>query len=166
MGEWAYRSTYSWPLHWLEMSGQLHAPAALPLGKESLVPLDRRLGWPQSRSGRHGEEKILTLTGTRTPTPRSSSRRQSQYRLPYPGSQEYLILNIFTNSRNWDSSVSVVIRYDRCSIIGKGRRFFLWYYVGLLFILRCFYFVVYRGSNDKIIDNDELERMLKETITD
>jgi hypothetical protein len=34
--------------------------------------LDRRLGGPQSRSGRHGEEKILDPTGTRTPTPRSS----------------------------------------------------------------------------------------------
>jgi hypothetical protein len=31
---------------------------------------------PQSRSGRRGEEKILDPTGTRTPTPHSSS--------PYP----------------------------------------------------------------------------------
>jgi hypothetical protein len=37
------------------------------------IPLDRRLGGPQRRSGRRGEEKILDLTGTRTPTPRSSS---------------------------------------------------------------------------------------------
>jgi hypothetical protein len=54
-------------------SGQLHAPAALPLGKSPLYLLDWRLGWPQSRSGRDGEEKILDPTGTRTPTPRSSS---------------------------------------------------------------------------------------------
>jgi hypothetical protein len=33
----------------MEVSGQLHAPAALPPGKEPLVP--------QSRSGRGGEEK-------------------------------------------------------------------------------------------------------------
>jgi len=32
------------------MSGQLHAPAALSPGKESLYPLNRRLGGPQSRS--------------------------------------------------------------------------------------------------------------------
>jgi hypothetical protein len=38
--------------------------------------LDRRLGGPQSRSGRFGEVKILTPTGTWTPTPPSSS--------PYP----------------------------------------------------------------------------------
>jgi hypothetical protein len=55
------------------VSGQLHAPTALPPGKEP--PLDRRLGGPQSRSGRFGEEKILDPSGTRTPTTQSSSPR-------------------------------------------------------------------------------------------
>jgi hypothetical protein len=42
------------------MSGQLHAPAALPQRKDPPVyPFDRRLGGPQSRSGQHGKEKIL-----------------------------------------------------------------------------------------------------------
>jgi hypothetical protein len=41
----------------MEVSGQLHAPAALPQGKSPWYPLDRRLGGPQSRSGRGGEEK-------------------------------------------------------------------------------------------------------------
>jgi hypothetical protein len=36
------------------MSGQLHAPAALARRKSPRYPLDRRLGGPQSRSGRHG----------------------------------------------------------------------------------------------------------------
>jgi hypothetical protein len=36
-------------------------------------PLDRRLGGPQSQSGRRGEEGILDPTGTRTPTSQSSS---------------------------------------------------------------------------------------------
>jgi len=39
------------------VSGQLHTPAALPAGKNPWYPLDRRLGGPQSRSGRGGEEK-------------------------------------------------------------------------------------------------------------
>jgi hypothetical protein len=39
-----------------------------PLGKGLRYPLDRRLGGPQSRSGRRGEEKILEPTGTQTPT--------------------------------------------------------------------------------------------------
>jgi hypothetical protein len=41
----------------MEVSGQLHAPAALPPGKSPRYLLDRRLGGPQSRSGRGGEEK-------------------------------------------------------------------------------------------------------------
>jgi hypothetical protein len=55
------------------MSGQLHAPAALSPVKELRVPLDRRLGGPQSRSGRRGEKKILAPTGARTQTLRSSN---------------------------------------------------------------------------------------------
>jgi hypothetical protein len=42
----------------MELSGQLHSPAALPSGKEPPYPLDRRLGRPQSRSGHSsGAEK-------------------------------------------------------------------------------------------------------------
>jgi hypothetical protein len=43
----------------VEVSGQLHAPDALPPGKEPWYPLDRRLSGRQSRSGRCGEEKNL-----------------------------------------------------------------------------------------------------------
>jgi hypothetical protein len=41
-----------WLRHWMEVSGQFHASAALPQGSSSWYPLDRRLGEPQSRSGR------------------------------------------------------------------------------------------------------------------
>jgi hypothetical protein len=41
----------------MEVSGQLHAPAALAQGTSPWYPLDRRLGGPQSRSGIGGEEK-------------------------------------------------------------------------------------------------------------
>jgi hypothetical protein len=40
----------------MEMSGQLHAPAALPRGKSSRYPLENRLGELQNRSGRNDEE--------------------------------------------------------------------------------------------------------------
>jgi hypothetical protein len=30
LGEWLYRATFCWPRHKLEVSGELHAPAALP----------------------------------------------------------------------------------------------------------------------------------------
>jgi hypothetical protein len=56
LGEWRYSSTY-WLRHYMEVSGQFHAPAALPPEKSPWYPLDRRLGGPQSRSGRGGEEK-------------------------------------------------------------------------------------------------------------
>jgi hypothetical protein len=41
----------------MEVSVQLHAPAALPPGKEPLVHMGWRLDGPQSRSERGGEEK-------------------------------------------------------------------------------------------------------------
>jgi hypothetical protein len=37
MGEWIYRSTFSWPRHKLEVSGQLHAPVALPPGEKAPI---------------------------------------------------------------------------------------------------------------------------------
>jgi hypothetical protein len=64
-----YRSTFCLSQHKLEVSGQLHAPAALPRGKSPPYPLDRRVGGPNDRSGRHGEVKILAPTGTRTSDP-------------------------------------------------------------------------------------------------
>jgi hypothetical protein len=54
----------------MEVSGQLHALAALSPGKELLVPIGYEAGWAQSRSGRGGEEKI--------PSP----RRESNPRTP------------------------------------------------------------------------------------
>jgi hypothetical protein len=49
-------------------------PGRFTLGERApWYPLDRRLSGPQSRSGRRGDEKILDLTGTRTPTPQASS---------------------------------------------------------------------------------------------
>jgi hypothetical protein len=52
----------------VEVSGQLHAPAALPLGRSPRYPLDRRLGGPQSLSGRGGEEKnSKPLSGIESP---------------------------------------------------------------------------------------------------
>jgi hypothetical protein len=44
------------------VSGQLHDPAALPPGKEPLVPLSRMLGGPQSHSGRGSEKNNSQLS--------------------------------------------------------------------------------------------------------
>jgi hypothetical protein len=45
----------------MKVRSQLHAPAALPPGKEPQYPLDRRLGGRQSRSGHCGVHKTLLL---------------------------------------------------------------------------------------------------------
>ena len=63
------------------VGGQRHAPAALPPGK-TRYPLFRRLGGPQSRSGR--VRKISPLTGIRSPD--RPARSESLYRLSYPDS--------------------------------------------------------------------------------
>jgi hypothetical protein len=44
-----------------------------PQGNSPQYPLDRRLGRPRSRSGQHGEEKILDPTRIQTPIHRSFS---------------------------------------------------------------------------------------------
>jgi hypothetical protein len=49
-------------------------------------PPDRRLGRLQSRSGRYGEVKILTLPGLVLEPLGRQARRHSLYRLSYPGS--------------------------------------------------------------------------------
>jgi hypothetical protein len=41
----------------MEVSGQLHTSASLPQRKSHWYPLDKKLGGPQSRSGRGIEEK-------------------------------------------------------------------------------------------------------------
>jgi hypothetical protein len=44
-GEWMYRSAFSWPRHYLEGSGQFHAPTALPQGKKPPVPIGYEVAW-------------------------------------------------------------------------------------------------------------------------
>jgi len=45
----------------MEVSGQLHAPAALLSGKRPRYPLDRRLGESQSGSTRGGDMKKIPV---------------------------------------------------------------------------------------------------------
>jgi hypothetical protein len=73
----------------MEVSGQLHAPAALPQEKGPWYSLDRRLGGPQSRSGRG----VCLKRNIHSPARKSNSDHpivqpvgQSLYRLSYPSS--------------------------------------------------------------------------------
>jgi hypothetical protein len=47
----------------MNVSGQLLSPAALLPGKEPPVPIGKKAGWAQSRSGRCGGAKNLVLPG-------------------------------------------------------------------------------------------------------
>jgi hypothetical protein len=75
----------------MEMSGQLHVPAALPPGKEPPVRLDRRLDGPQSQSGRHGKVKILASPELELRPLGRPASSQSLYRLRYPGSLYFIL---------------------------------------------------------------------------
>jgi hypothetical protein len=54
-GELVYGSTHSEPRHYMEISGQLHASAALTKRNKTRLSFSRRLGGTQSRSGSFGD---------------------------------------------------------------------------------------------------------------
>jgi hypothetical protein len=76
MGEWMYISTFSWP------QGKWSASRLgrfTPRERAPQYPLDRRLGGPQSQSGRRGEEKILDPTRIQTLISSVVQPRASRY---------------------------------------------------------------------------------------
>jgi hypothetical protein len=67
----------------MEVSGQPHAPAALPRGKNPRYPFHRKLGGPQRRFERGGrEKKFQSLPGIEpsSPSPKPSRYTDSVYR--------------------------------------------------------------------------------------
>ena len=58
-GEWRYSSPHSLLWHWLELYGQLHAPADLPCKKNCQYPLNWGLAGPQDQCEYFGKEKNL-----------------------------------------------------------------------------------------------------------
>jgi hypothetical protein len=64
------------------VSGQLHAPAALPQGKSPWYPLDRKLGGPHSRSAYGGEKKnSQSLPGLKPPIIQPVAQRYEKVKL-------------------------------------------------------------------------------------
>jgi hypothetical protein len=67
----------------MEVSGQLHAPAAKPPGKNPSVPIGEEPVWaPKSILALWSRKNFLPLPGIETRRP---SRSPSLYRLSYPG---------------------------------------------------------------------------------
>jgi hypothetical protein len=87
MGEWTYRPTFSWPRHYLEVSGQIHAAAAIPPGER--VPSTHWIGgWVGPRAGLDYMEKwkFLPPPGLELWLLYRPARSQSLYRPWYTGS--------------------------------------------------------------------------------
>jgi hypothetical protein len=80
----------------MEMSGHLHAPAALPPGKEPPLPIEQEAEWtPEQVWTRCRREKFPALAGNRTSD--HPARSQPLNRLNYPGSQREMIIGTKRN---------------------------------------------------------------------
>jgi hypothetical protein len=90
-----YSSTISLTSALDGLSGQRHAPAALPPGK-SQYPMYRKLGGPQGRYGR--VRKISSLTWIRSPDRTNRSELLYSLRFPRPLWQLYMQKQIQTDS--------------------------------------------------------------------
>jgi hypothetical protein len=75
-----------WPRHWMEVSGHLHFPAALPPAKEPLVPIGLGAEWaPEPVWTRWWREKFRASAGTRTPDHPARSPALYYWAIPAPG---------------------------------------------------------------------------------
>jgi hypothetical protein len=81
-----------------------------PRRKSPLYLLDRRLGGPQNRSGRRGEEKILDPTGTRASTPPPVAIPTALFRLNscYYYLISFLIFQPLISFKSWGGGRCVV----------------------------------------------------------
>jgi hypothetical protein len=98
------------------VSGQLHAPAALPLRKSPRYPFYGTLGGPQSLSERYGEVNIFYPIGTRTPAPPGRpAHSQSLYRLSY-----VVLFNLKFIISKFTWIVDLFLGLHRCSFDTKS----------------------------------------------
>jgi hypothetical protein len=106
MGECRYSSTIlDLRVRWMWMLSYTSWPI-YPPGKKRRYPLDRRLGGPQSWSGRRGEVKISFPF--RESIPGRPARSPSLYRLSYRGSMK--VMNI-TKHENSEMHVGALLLY-------------------------------------------------------
>jgi hypothetical protein len=78
-----------------------------PRGKSPRYPLDRRLGWPQNRSGRYAEVKILYLTGTSDITViQPVDSHYTDYTTAAPHTVRWYLIE-FPFQKQWDQALRV-----------------------------------------------------------
>jgi hypothetical protein len=84
----------------MEVSGQLHAPAALPRGKESLEPFGYEAGWASEPIWMQlCREKFPAPSGTRTPDHPARSPELYRWAIPAP---EWSYQTLQSNTRSTD----------------------------------------------------------------
>jgi hypothetical protein len=71
----------------MEVSGQLHAPTALPLGEKPLVAIGHEVGWAlEPVWALSAREKSFTLAGNQIPAAQPAVRRYTHWAIPaWPG---------------------------------------------------------------------------------
>jgi hypothetical protein len=84
----------------MSVSGQRHAPAALPPGK-TRYPSYRKLGGPQSRSGQ--VRKISSPLGFGPQTVQPVASRYGDWAIPAPPIARYLFLLICFSVESWQN---------------------------------------------------------------
>jgi hypothetical protein len=93
----------------MEASGQLHAPAALPSGKEPPVPMEQEAGWaPEPAWTLWSKEKCLSPAGNRTPAVQPVAHRYTDWAIPAP----WKILDSTSNRPRPLPSTSFTIGYS------------------------------------------------------
>jgi hypothetical protein len=112
-----------------------------PQGKSSRYPLDRRLGGPQSRCGRHGETKIFAPPGLKPRSLGRPARSQSLYRLRYHSYKKNVVtLNNYDFPTRLGSTKSAVLVYSLS--VGKGAQ-----NIYVLLTARAFWFLGWQKMN-------------------
>jgi hypothetical protein len=111
MGKWMYKSTLSdLGTSWRWVVSFTPLPL-YPRWKSPRYPLDRRLGGPQSQSGRRGEGKFFTLPRLEHRSLGRPARSQSLYRLSYPGSSYDIILYYIIYGLYWFLTPLLVVYF-------------------------------------------------------
>jgi hypothetical protein len=64
MKTYAEQFYYSWPLQWMEVSGQLHSATALLLREQPPVPIEEEAAWAPGAVGK----RMFAPDGSLTPT--------------------------------------------------------------------------------------------------
>jgi hypothetical protein len=119
MGEWMYWSTFSWPAHYLEVSGLLHTLPALP--SENSVRNRQQTGW--------APEPVWKLWGRITWT-----CQKSDPSLPSPSS---LLCRL---CHHWESATPTrELRTRGLSLTGHFSTFIIWYLHYYFLHLHCHY---------------------------